>query len=161
MRLKAKDLKDIIGVMFYVFLYILMTLLYCYPRIVAEIPTMDPARIPVNFEFPIDIAAYGLLAICGYYSGVDFGLPTRFKILKTRAEKEIKANNVLLVSMTLLLVLAESIFLCIHYGTNQSFFLGDTKVTVPYINLPIKELLLAFILTYYFYLTGSRMKNEE
>lgn len=70
----------------YAVAYFLLTIWYCLPRLLAEFTSIDVSHISEGFTFPLDIFAWGLMAICSIYCGGDratFAVKTSFMDIGT------------------------------------------------------------------------------
>ena len=94
------------GVIAYAICYIIAVLIYCSPRVLAEFSSFDVSHINENFEFPLEIFSWGLLAVCSSYSGIDFGM------------NKLKANIICLclsVLICFLNIIVTAIYYIIYY----------------------------------------------
>lgn len=150
-----------VGVIIYAVAYMVITLVYCSPRIIAEYTSIDVSHITENFKFPIDIFSWGLLAICAGYSGADIGFGSKLKMKPTNGE--LKQDRVLQVIILLVIILFESTVLNLFIGHEFIVFSEYGKQIFPGIQLPLEGISTALVSTIVIYITGNQilMNNES
>lgn len=144
-----------IGVIIYAIAYMVLTCLYCGPRILAEYTMLDVSHLTENFEFPLEIFSWGLLAICAGYSGVDVG----FGKNKVAAQNqgEIRKDKVLQVIILLILILLESTIFNLFIGHDFVRFDEFSKQVFKGIKLPLEGISTALVSTIVIYITGNQI----
>lgn len=164
--MSEKIIKNMsIGVIIYAIAYMLITCLYCAPRILAEYSSFDVSHLTENFEFPIDIFSWGLLAICAGYSGADIGFGKNK--LKAQSQGEIKKDKVLQVIILLILILLESTIFNLFIGHDFISVTEYGKQVFRGIKLPLEGISTALVSTIVIYITGNQIamtkdtKEEE
>lgn len=141
----------------YAILYIIMTLLYCLPRILAEYSTLDVSHITENFTFPLDIFAYGLLAITAAYAGID-----RAALISKSNQMEIgqyDIGNTLrlkVVIFLLFIICVESYMLNFYLGHSITIGFGTSLQTFSGIQLPLEGITTALVSSIVIYVAGNK-----
>lgn len=153
------------GVITYTICYIIAVLIYCSPRVLAEFSSFDVSHINENFEFPLEIFSWGLLAVCSSYSGIDFG-KNKLKANIVLQGQEQKKNNVFLVVVLLLVILFESSIFNYFLGHDFVVFTDNGKQLFSGIKLPLDSIATALVITITIMLSGNQIsfageKNEE
>jgi len=159
--MSEKIIKNMsLGVIIYAVAYMILTLIYCLPRILAEYSMMDVSHLTENFEFPIEIFSWGLLAICAGYSGVDIGFKGK---IKTNTTSEIKKDKVLQVIILLILILLESTIFNLFIGHDFISVTEYGKQVFKGIKLPLEGISTALVSTIVIYITGNQiaLSNEK
>lgn len=153
--MSEKVIKNMsIGVFIYAFAYMIITCIYCGPRILAEYCTsLDVTHLTENFEFPIDIYSWGLLAICAGYSGVDIGYGKN----RVQTQGEFKKDKVLQVIAILVLILLESVIFNLFIGHDFISVTEYGKQVFKGIKLPLEGISSALVSTIVIYITGNQI----
>ena len=143
--------------------YMMMTLLYCLPRILAEYSTLDVSHISENFTFPLEIFAYGLLAITSAYAGLD-----RAAFMAKSNQMELgqyDVGNVLRLKVVILLlgfICIESYALNFYLGHSVSIGFGSSIQTFKGVDLPLDGITTALVSAIVIYVAGNKaIKNCE
>lgn len=159
--MSEKIIKNMsLGVIIYAISYMIATVIYCAPRILAEYSTINVSHITENFKFPIDIFSWGLLAICAGYSGADIGFGSKLKVKPNQGE--LKKDRVLQVIILLIIILFESTFFNLFIGHDFIVFSEYGKQTFPGIVLPLDGISTALVSTIVIYITGNQIvMNKE
>lgn len=147
-----------IGVIIYVIAYMIMTFIYCSPRILAEFSNFDVSHINENFEFPLDIFSWGLLIICSACSGVDLGVGKRFKM---EYKQTIESSKIFLVTILLVATLLESVVLSYFLGHDYIVITDYGKQVFKGISLPLEGIATAIVSACTFLFTGNQLSNIE
>lgn len=141
----------------YSILYFLLTLLYCLPRILAEYSTMDVSHIAENFTFPLQIFAYGLLAITSAYAGLD-----RAALMSKSNQMEIGQYDIgntmrlKIVIGLLALICIESYTLNFYLGHPITVGFGNSMQTFNGIELPLEGITTALVSATVIYVAGNK-----
>lgn len=141
----------------YTIVYMLLTLLYCLPRILAEFSTVDMLHVNENFTFPLNYFAWGLLVITAGYCGID-----RAALAKKSSMMEIGSCDVgdpaklRRVIYLLCLVFIENLFLNFYLGRPFVLFTDYGKRTFNGIDLPLEGLTSALVSTVVIFVTGNK-----
>lgn len=152
--MSEKIIKNMsIGVFIYAIAYMVITCFYCGPRILAEYSSFDVSHLTENFEFPIEIFSWGLLAICAGYSGVDVGYGKG----KIQSQGEVKKDKVLQVIIVLILILLESTIFNLFIGHDFISVNEYGKQVFKGIKLPLEGISTALVSTIVIYITGNQI----
>ena len=160
--MSEKIIKNMsLGVIIYAIAYMIVTCIYCGPRILAEYSQLDVSHITENFTFPIDIFSWGLLAICAGYSGADIGF-SKSKIKMETQKGEFKKDKVLQVIILLILILLESTIFNLFIGHDFVVISEYGKQVFKGISLPLEGIATALVSTIVIYITGNQIAmNKE
>ncbi len=160
--MSEKIIKNMsIGVIMYAIAYMIITAIYCLPRILAEYSSLDVSHLTENFKFPIDIFSWGLLAICAGYSGADIGFGSKLKLKSSAGE--VKKDKVLQVIILLILILIESTVFNLFIGHDFIVLNEFGKQVFKGIELPLEGISTALVSTIVIYITGNQiiMQKED
>ena len=160
--MSEKIIKNMsIGVIMYAIAYMIITAIYCLPRILAEYSMLDVSHLTENFSFPIDIFSWGLLAICAGYSGADIGFGSKLKLKSSAGE--VKKDKVLQVIILLILILIESTVFNLFIGHDFIVVSEFGKQVFKGIELPLEGISTALVSTIVIYITGNQiiMQKED
>ena len=152
-----KKIQLSIWVISYSLVYLLLTILYCLPRILAEYSTLDVSHITENFSFPLDIFAYGLLAITSVYAGLD-----RMAFMNKSNQMgigEYDIGNTLRLKIVILLlaiICVESYALNFYLGHSVSVGFGDHIQVFNGIELPLEGITTALVSATTIYVAGNK-----
>lgn len=142
----------------YIFFYIIMTVVSCLPRIMAQIFYSYTASIPVwlpeEVTVPLEVLSWGLLIITSLYAGLD---RTAFAVKSTMTEigtadmgDPAKLRRVMLY---LLFIFLESYMLNLFFGKP---FPPEAEVTFPGANIPLTEVASALVSAVAIYVSGNK-----
>ena len=160
--MSEKTVKNMsLGVLLYAFSYMVVTVLYCLPRLLAEYSSFNVSHITENFTFPIEIFSWGLLAICAGYSGADIGFGSKIKLKEQTTS--LHQDRVFIVIVLLVTILFESIIFNLFIGHEFIVISEYGKQTFPGIKLPLEGISTALVSTIVIYITGNQiaMNQEE
>ena len=143
-----------VGVIIYTLAYMVLTFIYCLPRILAEYSALDVSHLTENFSFPLEIFSWGLLAICAGYSGVDVGFKGK---IKSTPAQEVKKDKVLQVIVLLILILLESTIFNLFIGHDFISVNEYGKQVFKGIELPLEGISTALVSTIVIYITGNQI----
>lgn len=145
----------------YAIFYFFLTIFYCCPRLLAEYSTIDVSHIAENFSFPLDIFAWGLLAITSGYAGIDRGMLINKSMAMEAGECDIgnpsRLRNVIII---LLIIWFESVFL--NFFMSHEFSIVQEKNGEFYeqifkgVNLPLEGVTVALVSAIAIYSTGNK-----
>lgn len=147
--------------------YMILTLLYCLPRLIVQLagPGFNPYWLATTATsgIPLEIFAWGLLAICAGYSGIDrASLATKSSLMEVGCCDMGDPSKIRSVMYLLCAVFVESVALNFFFG--QDF----TKLVIaldavepiekvyPGLNLPLEGVSSALMTTIVVYVLGNK-----
>lgn len=141
----------------------LLTIFYCLPRILAEYSSVDVSHITENFTFPLEIFAWGLLAITAAYAGLDRAAFLKKSSLMDFGEYDIgNTNNLRTVIFLLVAICAENYILNFYLGHPITIYSEQGPQTFGGISLPLEGITTALVSTVTIYIAGNKaIKGSE
>lgn len=130
----------------YAISYFLLTIWYCLPRILAEFTTIDVSHISEGFTFPLEIFAWGLMAICSIYCGGDratFAVKTSFMDIGTCDVGH--PERLKTIIKILIVIVIENMILNFFLGHSFIVFNAYGKQEFKGINLPLDGVISALV----------------
>jgi hypothetical protein len=152
-----KETSQHIWVFTYTIIYFFLTIFYCLPRILAEYSTLDVSHITENFSFPLEIFAWGLLAITAAYAGLDRATFMKKSSLMDFGEYDIgNTTNLKTVIILLILICGESYILNFYLGHSITIYGEHGPQTFSGIALPLEGITTALVSTVTIYVAGNK-----
>ena len=145
--------------------YMILTLMYCLPRLLIQVagPDFNPYWLSTTATsgIPLDIFAWGLLAICAGYSGIDrASLATKSSLMEVGTCDMGDPAKLRSVMYLLCVVFIENITLNFFFGqdfTKELVIKGETVERVyPGLNLPLEGVGSALMSTIVVYVLGNK-----
>lgn len=145
----------------YTIIYFFLTLFYCCPRLLAEYSTMDVSHIAENFSFPLEIFAWGLLAITSGYAGIDRGMLINKSMAMEAGQCDIgHPERLRLVICLLAIIWGENIWL--NFYMSHDFSIIQERNGEFYeqvfrgVNLPLEGVTVALVSAIVIYTTCNK-----
>lgn len=147
--------------------YMILTVLYCLPRMLVQVmgSKFDPTWLSTTATsgIPLEIFAWGLLAICAGYSGIDrASLATKSSLMEVGTCDMGDPAKLRSVMYMLTAVFVESVALNFFFGQDfsKTIVLADGFETVervyPGLNLPLEGVSSALMSTIVIYVLGNK-----
>lgn len=156
-KTKKKYYSTSFWVVGYVVSYMLLTLLYCLPRMLAEFSNFDLSHVNEAFTFPLEIFAWGLFVICAGYCGLD-----RAAFVKKSSKLDIgkcdigDVGKLRRIIFYLTIVFAEDLIINFFLGHPTIIISDYGKQVFQGINLPIDGISYALVSTILCYAVGNK-----
>lgn len=145
-----------IAVLVYSFAYIVLTLIYCLPRILVEYTSFDMSHVNENFTFPLDIFAWGLMAVCSVYCGGDRATFTVKSSMMDIGKGDVgNPERLTTVIKILVVIFIESAFLNFYLGHDFIVFGSSGKQEFHGISLPLDGVVTALVSCCILSVTGN------
>lgn len=128
----------------YILIYITMVFISITPRFLAEYSTINVSKLAENLELPLDIFAWGFLAVCSGYAGID----RKYLLDKSLVDKNVKfadSKRLLVVIGLLVLILFQSIFFNMFLSKDVKVLTDIGTACFKGINLPIDGIATAIV----------------
>lgn len=150
-------MKDRFVVFGYAIGYMILTILYCLPRFLAEFSTLDMSHVSEGFSIPLEIFAWGLLGICAVYCGMDrMALVKKTSLMECGVSDVGDKGKLLRVIFYLIIIFAENVILNLFLGRPFTIVNETGKQVIDGIQLPLDGISSALVATILAYLGGNK-----
>ena len=145
--------------------YMVLTLMYCLPRLLIQVagPEFNPYWLSTTAtsSIPLEIFAWGLLAICAGYSGIDrASLATKSSLMEVGTCDMGDPAKLRSVIYLLFAVFVESVALNFFFGQDLTKVLiiegSEIERVYPGLNLPLEGVSSALMSTIVMYVLGNK-----
>lgn len=141
----------------YVILYIILTVVYCLPRLLAEFSHVNVSRMTETFTFPLEIFAWGLVIICSAYCGIDrASMAVKTSMMEMGSCDIGNVANLRRVIVILFLIFIENLVLNLFLGHPFTVVSGTGKQVFNGIELPMEGITSALVSTLVIYVAGNK-----
>lgn len=141
----------------YTVAYMILTVLYCLPRILAEFSSVSMAHVNESFTFPLEYFSWGLLIITAGYCGMDRAVLAKKSSMMEIGSCDIgEPSKLRRVIYLLCLVFIENLFLNFYLGRPFTLVTDSGKRIFGGIDLPLEGLTSALVSSIVIYITGNK-----
>lgn len=165
-RKKPRTWSTNFWVVAYTILYMVMTVLYCLPRLLIQLTDylhVEAAWLSATATsgIPLEIFAWGLLALCAGYAGIDrAALATKSSLMEVGTCDMGDPSKLRKVIYLLFLVFAESTILNFFFGEDFTKTIitqqGETTRVYAGLSLPLEGVSSALVSTIVIYVLGNK-----
>ena len=154
--MSKKNIDVCYAVYAYAIAYMILTIIFCLPRILAEFTPIDVSHISEGFTFPLEMFAWGLMVICSLYCGVDraaFAVKTSIMDIGTCDVGH--PERLKIIIKILIIIFIENMILNFFLGHTFTVFNVSGKQEFKGIELPLKGIVSALVSSCVLYVAGD------